>query len=54
MDEKLLRKIAVAIWKGTNGIERLLDEPARYGSSLAEQQFRCWQQARSVYDALFH
>lgn len=50
--DKLLRKIAVAIWTSHGAIPRLLDEPARLGSTLQEEQSRCWTEAHAVMKAL--
>ena len=52
MSEKLLRKIAEAIWTSDGAILRLLDEPARPNTGLADQQSRCWREARAVMEAL--
>ena len=50
--DTLLRKIAVAIWTSRGAIPRLLDEPARFGSTLQEEQSRCWTEAEAVMKAL--
>ena len=50
--EKLERKIAEAIWVSNGGILRLLDEAARTGSNLNDQQRLCWKQAKAVVAAL--
>lgn len=49
---ELERKAAEAIWRANDGLPRLLDEICRPGSKLAEQQSRCWKQARAVVAAL--
>lgn len=52
-DEALLRKIAEALWAANGGIPRLLNEIARPGSNLNQQQSLCWKQATAVYSTLF-
>lgn len=52
MTERLLRKIAAAIWTADGAILRLLDEPARPDTNLTDQQAKCWRQARAVLAAL--
>lgn len=53
-DEKLLRKIAEAIWSTHDTPMRLLDEICRAGSNLNEEQRKCWEAANAVYIALFN
>ena len=54
MDEKLLHKIAQAIWNGGGSVPRLLTEISKPDSELNRQQSKCWNQARAVYIALFN
>jgi hypothetical protein len=46
-------RIAEAIWVAMGGIPRLLHEIARPGTSLHQQQQKCWAHTRAAYAATF-
>lgn len=52
MSERLLRKIAEAIWTADGDKLLLLDEIATPNSLLNKQQRSCWQQAKAVLATL--
>jgi len=54
LDERLLRKIAEAIWSTKGSPMRLLDEICTPNSNLNQQQRQCWKEANAVYAALFN